>query len=416
MTLLKGDRPAVAFCVVLIAAGVALRIQHLEVPHFFNFDERHFVVKGARSFLQGKADWNDHPPLGKLFIAASMLAFGDTSWAWRVPSLVAGIAMIGMGGLLARLLFQDRLAGVIAAAFIAADGLFLSYSRSAVMDGVLTALLLASAFFLVRARSAWDVALASVLAGMCTCVKFTGVVLLVPLVLTCVVNRKRLPWWTLLTVGLLVPLAYWSCFAVGLLVGHHPVTVVAETKRLVEGHLKLNDWTNRWTSHWTTWFVPIRPIVMCWLKLGPKRVRVMTSLPNLAILWASTAVAFVSFLRLATLGPRGFLTRLFVGGPGFFHRDLAAVGWLTLLWVLPIVPWTISDRDTYFYHYLPSYIFAVILFGGAVTRLVRARPLWGWSVLVVVAAVFVVYAPAWSQIPMRIKTFHRIMFLDSWGL
>ncbi len=56
---------------VLIALGVWCRTVGFGFPPTFLFDEHHFV-ENARNYLNHAADWNDHPPLGKLFIAASI--------------------------------------------------------------------------------------------------------------------------------------------------------------------------------------------------------------------------------------------------------------------------------------------------------------------------------------------------------
>jgi dolichyl-phosphate-mannose--protein O-mannosyl transferase len=175
----------------------------------------------------------------------------------------------------------------------------------------------------------------------------------------------------------------------------------------------MTDWLNPWASHWTTWFVPLRPMPLVFMKVEKHVVRVMTSLPNLAILWTSSVLGVVSFCRIATLGPRRFLARL--DGSGFFAgEDLKAVGWLTLLWILPLVPWMVTYRDSYFNHYLPSYVFAVILLAGGASRLVRARPVLGWVFIAIVLAVFVAYAPVWGELPIRRRTWRALMFLGSW--
>ena len=72
-----GDRPWVAVCAVLMLLGVVLRVAFVEFPARIVYDESHFV-ENARNYLAHRADWNDHPPLGKLIIAASM-----TTLRWR---------------------------------------------------------------------------------------------------------------------------------------------------------------------------------------------------------------------------------------------------------------------------------------------------------------------------------------------
>ena len=63
----KSDRALGWICSGLVAFGVLLRAQHLRFPNRLTFDEAHFV-DNARNYLTGAADWNDHPPLGKLLL------------------------------------------------------------------------------------------------------------------------------------------------------------------------------------------------------------------------------------------------------------------------------------------------------------------------------------------------------------
>ena len=105
-------------CVLIFAMlllGVILRVHAFGFPDSFMFDEHHFV-ENARNYINHQPDWNDHPPLGKLFIALSIQGFGDNPIGWRVPALVFGFITILCGGFAAARLFQSRAAGWMAAA------------------------------------------------------------------------------------------------------------------------------------------------------------------------------------------------------------------------------------------------------------------------------------------------------------
>jgi dolichyl-phosphate-mannose--protein O-mannosyl transferase len=140
----------------------------------------------------------------------------------------------------------------------------------------------------------------------------------------------------------------------------------------------------------------------------------MVSLPNLAVGWTSFALALASFCRIASLGPRRLLARLRAPSDGFFQRDLPAVCWLVFLWLLPMAPWMLFHRDSYYNHYLPSYTFPVILLGGALDRLFRTRPLLVWLFVALAAVVFVLYLPVWIELPIRIRQWKELLFLDVW--
>ena len=409
----RDERVLMALCVVLVVVGIVARTHELGFPERLTFDERHFVDKGARSYLAHERDRNEHPPLGKLVIALSMLRFGDVSWAWRLPSLVAGIAIIGAAALVAGLLFKNRLAAFLTAMLVAVDGFFIGYSRTACIDSLLVLCLLLCIFWTLRAKSAGDLALGALFAGLAASTKSTAVVLLVPLLISCVVHRQRLPRLTVATVGL-APAVYTGVYSYGLWLSRRPIEPWAETVRMFEIQKGLTDWVNPWLSHWSTWWLPSQPLPLAFTRVGKRTLRVMLSLPNLAVGWASFALALASLCRIASLGPRRLLARLRATDEGFFSSDFSAVSWLVFLWLLPIVPWMLFHRDSYYNHYLPSYAFAVILLGGGLARLFRTRPAWVWLFVIATIVVFVLYLPIWIELPIRIRHWKQLLFLDIW--
>jgi dolichyl-phosphate-mannose-protein mannosyltransferase len=410
-TPLRGERWLWLLCALLVGVGIYFRARNLDLPVEFSFDERHFV-KNARRYLVSYRDGNDHPPFGKLLMAFAIGVFGDHPWSWRVPSFLAGLANIGLAAALARALFRDRIAAVLAAAFVAADGFLLVYSRTALLDGPLTALILASALVSFTARRPAHVGIAAMLAGAAACVKFSGIVALVPVLLACFANG--LPRSTLAFVAF-APLTYWLLFAAGLAANDllsSPMDVVTHTARLYNEHLTKTEWTHRWVSPWYTWFLPVRPVVMR-LDKAHGVIRTMSSLGNLAVWWGSELVVLgtiVSVLR----SPRAWIARVRETAPGLFGADARAICWLLLMWALPILPWVVTRRDSYVYHYLPAYVFGVILLAGATARLFRIRPHLGWVVLGLVATVFVLYLPIWAELPISRGTWQALLFLHMW--
>jgi dolichyl-phosphate-mannose-protein mannosyltransferase len=143
---------------LLIVGGALLRVQGVGFPAYFTFDEELFV-RNAHNYLLGLPDANDHPPLGKLVMAVGMALFGYNSLGWRFASVCFGLQSVLMAYWLAAQLF-DRRAGWLAAAFVAADGFFISYSRAGLLDGMLSCLVLWGVLAAVASRS-WLGTLAS---------------------------------------------------------------------------------------------------------------------------------------------------------------------------------------------------------------------------------------------------------------
>jgi dolichyl-phosphate-mannose-protein mannosyltransferase len=405
-------------CAILVSGGVVLRAQNLGFPNRLTFDEGHFV-ENARNYLQGVADWNDHPPLGKLLMAAAMQAFGDNSLGWRIVPLALGIVSIALAYSIAAKLFRDERAGWIAAALLAVDGFFIAYSRTALLDGMLTCLVLATAATVVHGRKARDMALASVLIGLACSIKFSALTMVGPVAWVSL-GLGRTPRWSVLCLGL-APLVYYASFAVGLsLTGQRwgVGAVVEATKALVVHHLALNEMKHPLTSHWYSWLVPTRPITLRFDILADGRVRSMTTLGNPLLWWASTVAIGSSVLRL--LGPvKGWVSscvgqRRLVELRAHWGSELRPVATLLLFWSLLIAPWVISNRDSYIYHYLPAFGFAIILVAGGITRLSRQRLRLGLAALLFIGAVSAFYAPVWGQLPISRAGVGQRLFVSHW--
>lgn len=162
--------------VVLLAAF--LRLWNLDAAHDLmnSFDETYYVKdawslanlgyegswpEGANErFLAGDTDGFSadpgfviHPPLGKWIIAVGMLLVGsETGWGWRLTTALLGTATVLIVMLLARRMTGSTTFAVVAGGLLAIDGLAISMSRVALLDGILTFFVLLAFLFVVIDR------------------------------------------------------------------------------------------------------------------------------------------------------------------------------------------------------------------------------------------------------------------------
>jgi dolichyl-phosphate-mannose-protein mannosyltransferase len=407
-----------AIGIAAIVAGVFYRVWDLGYPNLMTFDEVHFV-NNARNYIAGLADVNDHPPLGKLMIAVGILMLDDHGLGWRIVPLMFGLQSIALAYFLGKHLFDDWRAGVLAAIFIAIDGFFICYSSTALMDGMLAALMLWSMLATVLARSAKDIAIAAILIGLAATVKWTGVMMVIPVVVWVVVV-KRYPWRWLLVLALvpIVHVAIWS-FALWISDQPHSVPAVyAVMRRLLKQHLSRGSFTHVAMSKWYTWPILLHPITLRSYHTG-LHIRTLSSIGN-PFLWLSTTLAIVGcacamVVRFVRTARNWKKTRVWKSDvtprDGLSFRALL---FALTCWVSPLIPWMIAKRDCYMYHYLPSYAFGLVLFGGIVAWLFRRRRIAAWLIVLTVCAVSIYYAPISSQLPLSHPAFeHRILF-ESW--
>ena len=90
----------------------------------------------------------EHPPLGKLLMALSMLLFGDNGICWRVPSLIAGMIGSSRPGI-ARSGATARLS-LLVVTLLALDNLTLVHGRIGTLDMMVLAAILVGSWLALR--------------------------------------------------------------------------------------------------------------------------------------------------------------------------------------------------------------------------------------------------------------------------
>ncbi|MEM1944308.1 MAG: glycosyltransferase family 39 protein [Nitrososphaerota archaeon] len=209
------------FIIALTFFSLLVRLYRLDIPDRQIGDEVYYVPD-ARSILGQNEQGlpidprRGHPPLGKMFIAASMLMFGDSPLGWRVMSVVAGTAAIPVFYLLVNRLIYDRkelgYAPVIATFLFSFETLTFYFSRVARIDIFMLVFLLAGAYFLIDERLHRKI-LSAPLFALSFLSKESALVVIVPLLLCSGVrtvgkSRKKagglLRWYDWRTVSLLM--------------------------------------------------------------------------------------------------------------------------------------------------------------------------------------------------------------------
>jgi predicted membrane-bound dolichyl-phosphate-mannose-protein mannosyltransferase len=160
--------PGAALGLILVAT-VVTRVAWLNRPDkSLVFDEAYYV-NAARRLLDltvpsdapyadapaGLDPNSEHPPLGKVVIAASMRLFGDNPVGWRSPSILAGLVVILAVYLLVRATGHSAWLAVYAAGVAMLDNLLLVHSRIATLDVLFLAPLLVAALLTLRRQWIW---------------------------------------------------------------------------------------------------------------------------------------------------------------------------------------------------------------------------------------------------------------------
>ena len=149
------------------AVAAVLRLVDLGRPGKFIFDETYYAKDAysllrfgdARSFVEGADDkiiagdldvFTDqpsfvvHPTVGKWLIALGIRLLGMEPAGWRLATAVAGIVTVVIVARAGRRLFRSTLLGTTAGLLLAVDGMSITVSRTAILDGILAMFVVAA--------------------------------------------------------------------------------------------------------------------------------------------------------------------------------------------------------------------------------------------------------------------------------
>lgn len=409
------ERTVTIFLCVMILGGLILRVQGVGTPVSYTFDEEPFV-RNAHNYAVGLPDNNDHPPLGKLLIGLGMVLFGFNSLGWRFVPLCFGLQTVVLAYWLGRTVFSNSRAGWMAAAFVASDGFFISYSRSGLLDGMMVCCALWGVLAAVTARSWRGVLASAVLIGLSMSIKWSGVFAVVPAAVA-LVTMRRVP---VLSIGWLAaaPAIHMLVWMGALwLTGQKsdPVSTWDVMVGLYRHHLDLGHYHNELSSSWWGWPILRKPVVVKLSQTGLQS-RYSSSVGNL-VFWCAVTVTMVA-LPISALVISG-QTRLKRYWPAWLGQKTTRGALLMVLgWFSFIAPWiaTSSTRGkyTFSHYYLPCYAFGLIMLAGFAAALERKHAKWVVNFIGVALVVSIYYAPVWGEFAMSTAAANHRLFLVAW--
>ncbi len=114
------------------------------------FDEIYFA-RTAYEITRGMEPYeNTHPPLGKLFMAASVKSFGMTPFGWRFAGTLSGILLITAMFFMGRLLFGSTKYGIFSALLTGLDFMPFVQARVATVDTFAVLFIVLMYYFMLR--------------------------------------------------------------------------------------------------------------------------------------------------------------------------------------------------------------------------------------------------------------------------
>lgn len=402
-------------------------------------------------------DWL-HPPLAKYTQAFSMLAFGENPFGWRISSAIFGVLVVLMTYLLAKNLFDSERIALLSALLASLDGLLLVQSRVAMNDIHVTFFILLTLVLYVKYRKqhpqSWKWLLAAgISSGLAVSTKWSGMFVVCTLwffeglrFLQLLIHKdwKKTfgSWKKLLLLGipqrilflLLIPIAiYIAAYTHMFLQGKSlictqqevvPNTCYLDVKEAEDGtrvesyishfqELHHQIWwyqtnleaTHAYQSRPWQWWLNLRPVWYSVEYKDDQHISNIYAFGNPLLFWiADIALLTLLLTSLAALYSK---VRQWVSSKKIVITQFSPLFFLVFSYFIVWLPWVLSPRIMFFYHYTPAVPMLAILLAYQLIQLWgKQKKVWPlsklrfnqWIVIGTVSAisvVFFVWYPQW---------------------
>lgn len=368
------------FLILLLA--FLSRFYRLDYPTTFYFDEVYNAFTTIE-FTKGNIDayewfhtspvkdtaygWT-HPPLAKLIGATGILIFGNNAFGWRIVNAGIGVGVIVLIYLIICLLFPEKKYLALLTSLIASlDGLLLVQSRINMNDIVFTFFALLTFYALLKKA---NIFILGVSFGITLATKWTGIYLLPILLILMIIKRKNLV--ILFLSFFLIPfLIYLLSYSQYFLLGGSWDNFVELQKQMWWYNTNLKA-THVYGSAWWSWPLNLYPVWYFVEYQGERMANIFAS-GNSIIFWGGfLAIIFTLFDFIKTKS-RSLLIIL--------------LGYL-IFWL----PWALSPRVMFLYHFTPSVPFLTMALGYQLYKL-KMQPIIFWGAIILIILNFIFYYP-----------------------
>lgn len=436
------------FLLLILAFTFFTRAYRLHVPERYEFDEVYHAVT-AKLMVDGDTrayEWHNpppepntavdwlHPPYAKLTQAASMAVFGKNSFGWRFSSVIFGCLVVLVTAKIAEELFDSKPLALLSAFLVSLDGLLFVMSRIAMNDVHVTFFILFSIWLYIKFINSKRkikkfLLLSSIAAGFAVGTKWSGVfaVGFIGINESIYTIRKffkekkknrlkkknvkfitRQFGWLFLCCIVIPSILYLGSYSQMFLLGK-------DFNHLIEMHK--NTWwyqTNLTATHPAQskpiqWFLNTKPV---WISVAYNQVGTrgdIYAVGNPALFWIGDIAIFTTLFSL--------ILAKFKKIKIFNKSEIKMLSLLLFAYAIVWLPWQLSPRIMFFYHYLPAVPLLTINLAYWLKRMWNSDRLRALSFLtgLIIFITFVVWYPHLSLLPISNEIKESIYFyFDFW--
>ena len=438
----------IVLLIFLLLFSFFVRIWRIEIPSSYYFDEVYHALTAkliARNDVRAYEWWHSpvepntaiewtHPPLAKLFQATGIVMFGENSFGWRISSVIFGVLCIYMVANVAETLFRSKSIAFLSTFLFALDGLVITQSRLAMNDiHLLFFLLLTIKMYLMfKSSPAWSrtwkkyLLLTGVCIGLTIASKWSGILVIGIIAVDqffSFIRDKHLSGkilaacifsWIFLPIVVYVA-TYGQMFLQGKGYAHFKEL----TSQMYWYHSGLVA-THPYQSTPLQWVLNLRPV---WLYVDyshPNMIANMYAQGNTALYWVgfSTVIFFLVFSfshhNSVTLTEKQTSQIFRIELQHFPKELLFLIPSYLVLWV----PYLLSPRIMFFYHYLLAVPFLCMILGYGLYQLLKYedwRKIFAYVIIISIVLNFVIFLPNWTGLFVP-TTFRDSVygFIPSW--
>lgn len=334
--------------IVIILIAAFLRLYRLDYPNKYVFDEVYHGFTAKEYLAWHKEAWEwwtkpppgvayewTHPPLAKEIMAISMFIFRtQDAWVYRLPGAMFGVLSVYLVYLLGVKLL-NRSAALIAAFVFSLDGLNFVQSRTGMNDIYYITFFLAALLLLLNRKYLFSV----LLLGLALSSKWAaiyGYLIFIPLLI------KDKQYRQILFLLIIPPIIYFITYLPFFLTGHSIDQFKQLQQQMWWYHTNLKA-THTYSSPWWSWPLNLYPVWYFVDYQKDKMANIFAS-GNPVVFWAGSIAVILTVLEI------------------FKKRSINLI--IILLGFLAFwLPWALSPRIMFLYHFSPSIPFLSLALG-----------------------------------------------------
>lgn len=396
-------KSAIFILLVIVFFSLGVRLINLGYPKNEYFDEVYHAWT-AKQIMHGNAkawdymsehpagfayEWT-HPPLAKEIMIIGMLVFGENSFGYRLPAVLFGVLSLVLVFLISYEIFKSYDIAVFSILVLGLDGLFLTMSRIGMNDIYFVTFMLLSLLAFMKNR----VFLAALFYGASLASKWSALYFLPIIILSHFIFKKKIRltyFWFLIIPPTFYFVSYLPMFLSGFDLNHF-----WDTQRQMWWYHTGLSATHPYSSPWWSWPILIRPVYL---------------FLETANIYAGEAILVSKIYAMGNPfifwgGVAAFILSLWF----FWKKRFLKLGFIIFSYLIFFVPWALSPRIMFLYHYLPSLPFLSIM----VAFILKIWQKYALVFFLVSFLLFLYFYPHWTGVYVTERLDSFYYWFSSW--